>query len=286
MNGDKVYDWSGYSVSTAGDINGDGYDDIIIGKPERYGEVAHVYVYFGKASGYTAEVDLELLNGYNGFALVGAANDHHGFSVSNAGDVNGDGYDDMLVGAPQVEHMYEEDLTLGRDNIRATTEPGEVWLVYGKKSGYKASTRFSSLSDSEGFRIEGIDAGDKAGFSVNTAGDVNKDGYDDIIIGAPGAANKKGESYVIFGGDFTGDSTITGSSSDDLITVSSTSIGSAAELRDNPLTPGNTVNTSSETHDLCLGSSVPVTSYQGNRSDLFSQYAFLDSLEDDDQQDV
>ena len=91
---------------------------------------------------------------------------------------------------------------------------------------------------------------------------------------------------MIFGGDFTGDSTITGSSSDDLITVSSTSIGSAAELRGNPLTPGDAVNTSSETRDPCLGITVPVSSYQGDRSDLFSQYAFHDAMEDDDQKDV
>ena len=190
----------------------------------------------------------------------------------------------MLVGAPQVEHMYEEDLTLGRDNLRATTEPGEVWLVYGKKSGYKASTRFTSLSDSEGFRIEGIDAGDKAGFSVNTAGDINKDGYADILIGAPGAASKKGESYVIFGGDFTGNSTITGASGDDLLTFSSTtSLGSATELRDNPLTPGDAADTSSETRDLCLGTRSLIISSRGTGADLIPGYTGV-YLDTDDKQ--
>ena len=168
--------------------------------------------------------------------------------------------------------------------ITAASEAGEAWLVFGKASGFAANTDLASLDDTEGFRIEGIDKKDKAGFSVSTAGDVNGDGYDDIIIGAPEAANKKGESYVIFGGDFTGDSTITSASGDDLLTVSSTSIGSTTELRDNPLTPGDAVNTSSsETRDPCLGNSVPVRSYQGDRSDLFSQSTFLDSMDDDDQ---
>ena len=91
---------------------------------------------------------------------------------------------------------------------------------------------------------------------------------------------------MIFGGDFTGDSTITGTSGDDLITLSSTSIGSAAELRDSPLTPGDAVNSLSETRDPCLGTTVPLSSYEGDRSDLVTQYAFHDVMEDDDQKDI
>ena len=93
---------------------------------------------------------------------------------------------------------------------------------------------------------------------------------------------------MIFGGDFTGNSTITGASGDDLITVTSTSIRTAAEVRDNPLTPGDVVNTSSsETRDPCLGNnSAPFLSYQGDRSDLFSHSTFLDSMDDDDQKDM
>ena len=288
LNGANARDFSGWSVSTAGDFNGDGFDDLLIGKPEESdSDAPTAYVYFGKSSGYAAEVELSSLNGSNGFALNGIPSSHLGYSVSNAGDVNGDGFDDLVVGAPKANPMPHEPGSIA-STIRAASSAGEAYVVFGKASGHKATTNLNTLDDSAGFRIEGIDAGDQAGFSVSSTGDINGDGYDDIIIGAPGAASSKGESYVIFGGDFTGNSTITGASGDDLITVTSTSIRTAAEVRDNPLTPGDVVNTSSsETRDPCLGNnSAPFLSYQGDRSDLFSHSTFLDSMDDDDQKDM
>jgi len=139
------------------------------------------------------------------------------------------------------------------------------------------------LHCTEGFRIEGIDAGDELGYAVNTAGDINGDGYDDIIIGASGAASKKGDSYVIFSGYFTGDSTVMGTSGEDLLRDTHSLNYSTSEFRGNPLTPGDAVNTSSESRDPCIGTIVLVSSYHGDLSDLFALYDFSDIENNEDE---
>ena len=167
------------------------------------------------------------------FAWDGASSgDQSGRSVSTAGDINGDGYDDLLVGAPYADPD-------GHSNA------GTAYVIFGKKSAYTASRDLDSLTDTQGFAIEGIDAGDQAGFSVDGAGDVNGDGYDDIIVGAPGAASAKGESYVLFGGDFTGNSTVTSASGDDSVSFSASRTDLVSEPRDNPRTPGDDTTYSS-----------------------------------------
>jgi len=182
---------TGLSVSGVGDINGDGYDDVIVSAP--YGDAGglnagQAYVIFGKASGF-GTIDLSNLAASAGFIIQGdAAGDHAGFSVSGAGDFNGDGLSDILIGAPDANNTHQ----LG----------GEAYVIFGKAGG-SGTVFLSGLSGSTGFAIYGAAASDHAGFSVSAAGDVNNDGYDDIIIGAPGndapqAANA-GAAYVIYG---------------------------------------------------------------------------------------
>ncbi len=174
------------AVSNAGDVNGDGFDDLIVGgeKIDTNGEKHTVsYVVFGKASGFSATMDLSSLDGSNGFRL----NVEEGYSlrsVSNAGDVNGDGFDDLIVGGSGADS--------NGDNS------GSSYVVFGKASGFSATMDLSSLDGSNGFRLDGVAAGDVSGHSVSTAGDVNGDGFDDLIIGAPGA-DPSGSSYVVFG---------------------------------------------------------------------------------------
>ena len=206
INGIDPFDALGLSVSNAGDINGDGIDDIILGAPfassyETNGNayVGESYVVFGQAQiGKDGSLELSELDGKNGFILEGIEENRlgiSGLSVSNAGDVNGDGIDDLIIGAPGADP--------GGNN-----GAGESYLVFGKTNiGSSGSLPLSTLDGSNGFVIKGIDEGDDSGRSVSNAGDVNGDGIDDLIIGAPqGEPNNAGESYVVFGNGNIGSS--------------------------------------------------------------------------------
>jgi len=153
-------------------------------------------VVFGSREGFDASLDLAELNGNNGFVINGIDEfDLSGTSVSTAGDVNGDSFDDLLIGAFRADPN-------GQDFA------GESYVVFGSGEGFDASLDLADLDGSNGFVINGINVGDFSGRSVSTAGDVNGDGFDDLIIGAPGAdpngQSTAGESYVVFGRDFTG----------------------------------------------------------------------------------
>jgi hypothetical protein len=195
INGAATGDYAGFSLSSAGDVNGDGFDDILVGAeradPGGRIQAGSAYVVFGKGTPFAAQLNLSALDGTNGFALSGGAEDDFaGRSVGSAGDVNGDGFDDIIVGAP--EHRTQEALRIGRAHV-----------VFGRGVSFPAEISLASLDGANGFTLVGIDPGDRAGRSVDGAGDVNGDGFDDLIVGAmrgdPLGRTDAGEAYLVFG---------------------------------------------------------------------------------------
>jgi len=204
INGRNVGDRSGSSVASAGDINGDGFADLIIGAPYGdgtsgfpYDNRGDSYVIFGKASGWGAPIDLTAVAaGTGGFVLHGQRSGNtSGTSVASAGDINGDGFTDFLIGVERGDGV----------SGGQTDNRGEVYVLFGKASGFGTINLATIAAGTGGFVIYGQDAGDRAGHSVSSAGDINGDGFDDLIIGAYGgdaagnAKNYAGDTYVLFG---------------------------------------------------------------------------------------
>lgn len=143
--GAEADDYSGLPVSLAGDVNGDGFADRMIGAPgadpndERSGIA---YVVYGTGTGFANTIDLTSLNAATGARLNGTAEqDFAGWSVSGAGDVNGDGIDDMIVGAIGADEN-------GQDS-------GAAYVVYGVEGGLGLDFDLSSLDGDNGFIISG-----------------------------------------------------------------------------------------------------------------------------------
>ncbi len=158
--GDEV----GYAVGvTNGDINGDGYPDVIVAAPYWNHFNGAVYIYFGGPSP-RATPDVTL-TGQNGAGF--------GQAVSMAGDVNGDGYQDVIVGEPESSTAY---------------------VFYG---GPTLTSKGASSAD---VILTGEGSADRFGTSVNTAGDLNGDGRSDVIVGAQSYGSNTGRTYLFYGG--------------------------------------------------------------------------------------
>lgn len=195
INGILTGDLSGYSVASAGDMNGDGLSDLIIGayaaSPGNRTKAGSSFVVFGTRMGFGATLELSSLNGTNGFRINGvSAGDWSGYSVANAGDINDDSFSDIIIGARGTAPG-------GRSNA------GSSFVVFGKNTSYSSVLELSTLNSSDGFWINGVSAGDFSGTSVASAGDINGDGLNDIVIGAtqasPDGRSQAGSSFIVFG---------------------------------------------------------------------------------------
>jgi len=188
---------AGFSVSGIGDFNGDGFNDLIIGEPDEPNDPIAVrtsYVVFGTDQGFAATIDLDSLNGTNGFEIFdGGGLSRLGFSVSGIGDFNGDGLDDLIIG----------DFVARPEGL---VNQGQAYVIFGTTDDLSAGIDLENLSPDQGFQIKGPAAFTDTGFSVSGAGDINNDGYDDIILGAPEAdpvTDREGQAFVIYGGPQT-----------------------------------------------------------------------------------
>src|SRR5215212_9471303 len=179
----------GHGAVPTGDVNGDGIGDFIIAAETAAVKAAGAgaaYVVFGRADQGT--VDVKSL-GAGGFRIDGAAagdsltSSFAAEGASAAGDVNGDGLADLIVGASPADNNG--------------TDSGSAWVVFGKASPDPVD--LAALGNG-GFRIDGAAAGDELGKAVAGAGDVNGDSRADVVVGAFGTgATDKGAAYVIFG---------------------------------------------------------------------------------------
>ncbi|MFA6554524.1 MAG: hypothetical protein WCS89_03370 [Candidatus Paceibacterota bacterium] len=186
----------GNSVASVGDVNGDGYGDVIIGAQSADvggNNRGQAYIFYGKpnlASAYSASSANVIVTGMVDMGFMG-------ISSASAGDVNGDGYSDFIIGASSA--------------AGGGTSRGQAYVFYGKSN--LASTYSASSAN---VTISGIANSDALGYSVASAGDVNGDGYGDIIVGAVGAAGggtSRGQAYIFYGkSDLS--STYTASSAD------------------------------------------------------------------------
>ncbi|MDX1972328.1 MAG: integrin alpha [Candidatus Sumerlaeia bacterium] len=200
----ESFDYLGVSVSSAGDINGDGLNDILVSAPraDSYSNTmisaGETYIILGKSTPYPQLVDLrDNINVIDLLAHIFRGinpSDNSGTSVSSIGDLNADGFDDILVTAP-----YGDGVT---DSV---SNSGEAYVIFGSAGAPFNFPTVTGLNGTTGFAIHSGNEGDNLGVSASSAGDVNGDGIQDLLLGIPRgdglseASESAGEAVVVFG---------------------------------------------------------------------------------------
>jgi hypothetical protein len=178
--GEMAGDWAGHRIAGAGDVNNDGLDDILIGASNRdqdgVADRGICYLIFGKRNGWT--VNVSLANADASFLGPSLKTANLGWTVAGPGDVNGDHIDDLLIGAAGKSLVY---------------------IIFGKATGWQRNTLIEAEAN---VTLTSVNAQDFAGADLRSAGDVNNDGINDIIIGAYGndqVAVNAGKAYLLYG---------------------------------------------------------------------------------------
>lgn len=168
VDGDRMGARLGAAVATAGDINGDGFSDVLVGAPGSSSDPdnsGQIMIYLGSSSGSLSSPPI--------VRTGSQAGERFGATLSTAGDVNGDGFSDILIGSPMHGNSH--------------TQSGRVDLFFGDSSG---------LGSLAAFFYEGTEANEHLGEAVSYAGDVNGDGFADILVGADGAGANSGKALL------------------------------------------------------------------------------------------
>jgi hypothetical protein len=172
----------GYGMSAAGDVNGDGFADIAVTGSTETGTNAKTYILYGRANLTNVNVDA-LTSGTNGYVIDHANINTQYLSVANAGDVNGDGLADMIL-AP---------------GINTSSGVSTAYVVYGNTSGSNLDLTGGTIAAGRGFKLTAAYL-DYIGKTVSGAGDFNGDGYADLIVGADaGNSDNVPNAYIVYG---------------------------------------------------------------------------------------
>jgi hypothetical protein len=176
----------GGSISTVGDINGDGISDLGLSDASLNSGTGVSYIIFGNRQGFSSLFNLNKLNGSNGFAVPGVAARSYLGPVSSVGDISDDGIDDLVLGADGTANA-------------ANLVMGVAYVIFGNRVGFPSTFNLNNLNGTNGFIVPGIAVNSSLGFSVSRAGDINGDGLNDLLLGAPGLNSDIGTAYIIFG---------------------------------------------------------------------------------------
>ncbi len=175
LQGENTGDYLGSDVANAGDVNGDGYADVTIGASRSEEGRSRVWLVYGRAAEYSAGSIGDIAIRFNN-----EVDDDQVGSVGYGGDINNDGYDDMIAGAPQ--HHNGSYLTAGA-----------AYVLPGKASSYANGTFSTAI------HYYGAASNQQVGVQV-AGGDTNGDGYSDLLIGTQ-PNNETGQAYLVYGSD-------------------------------------------------------------------------------------